>query len=126
LWDKALAKLSKEEGGFVLECSPPAITNIKTTLDSLHKAVEAKRETCEKKRWVFNLNGQTIELSKLADKVCVWLDKLKGIGDVVVNVDPLHAGVPWAAIRLLLQVLDFEVAIYYNGGVANRYKDSHL
>lgn len=106
--------------------SPPAVANIKTTLDSLHKTVEAKRETCEKKRWVFNLNGQTMELSKLADKVCVWLDKLKGIGDIVVNVDPLHAGVPWAAIRLLLQVLDFGVNTLYDGGVANCYEGSHL
>lgn len=126
LWNKALAKLSKEEGGFVLEHSPPAVTNIKTTLDSLHKAVEAKRETCEKKRWVFNLNGQTMELSKLADKACVWLDKFKSIGDIVVNVDPLHAGVPWAAIRLFLQVLDFGVNTLYDGGVANCYEDSHL
>lgn len=126
LWNKALAKLSEEEGGFFLEHSPPAVTNIKTTLDGLHKAVEAKRETCEKKRWVFNLNGQTMELSKLADKVCVWLDKFKGIGDIVVNVDPLHAGVPWAAIRLFLQVLDFRVNTLYDGGVANCYEDSHL
>lgn len=109
-----------------MEHSPPAVTNIKTTLDSLHKAVEAKRETCEKKRWVFNLNGQTMELSKLADKACVWLDKFKSIGDIVVNVDPLHAGVPWAAIRLFLQVLDFGVNTLYDGGVANCYEDSHL
>lgn len=126
LWNKAVAKLSKEEEGFVLEHSPPAVTNIKTTLESLQKAVEAKRETCEKKRWVFNLNGQTMELSKLADKVCVWLDKFKGIGDIIVNVDPLHAGVPWAAIRFFLQVLDFRVNTLYDGGVANCCEDSHL
>ena len=107
LWNKALAKLSKEERDFVLEHSPPALTNIKTTLGDLYKAVVTKRETCERKRWVFNLNGHTMELSKLADKVCVWLDTFKGIGDILVNVDPLHAGVPWAAIRLFLQVLDF-------------------
>jgi hypothetical protein len=126
LWNKALAKLSKEDGGFILEHSPPAVTNIKTTLDSLHKAVEAKHETCEEKRWVFNLNGQKMELSKLAQKVCVWLDKFKDIGDIVVNVDPLHAGVPWAAIRLFLQVHDFGVNTLYDGGVANCYEDSHL
>ena len=126
LWNEALAKLSKEERDFVLEHSPPALTNIKTTLGDLYKAVVTKRETCERKRWVFNLNGHTMELSKLGDKVCVWLDTFNGIGDILVNVDPLHAGVPWAAIRLFLQVHDFGVNTLYDSGVANCYEDSHL
>jgi hypothetical protein len=92
----------------------------------LHKAVEAKRETCEKNHWVFELNGQKVQLSKLADKIYVWLDKFKGIGDIVANVDPLHAGLPWAAIRLFLQVLDSGFNTLYDGGVANCYKDRHL
>ncbi len=33
-----------------------------------------------------------------------WLDKFKQVGDVAVNFDPQHAALPWAGIRLLLEV----------------------
>ncbi|KAK6605130.1 Vegetative incompatibility protein HET-E-1-like protein 7 [Botrytis cinerea] len=39
-----------------------------------------------------------------AEKVLRGLRKFKEVGDIIVNVDPLHAGLPWAAIRLLLEV----------------------
>ena len=39
-----------------------------------------------------------------ADAVILWLDRLKKVGDIAVNVDPMHAGLPWAGIRLLLGV----------------------
>ena len=54
--------------------------------------------------------GRTIVLRHLADKVVFWLEKFKQVGDIAVNVDPLHAGLPWACIRLLLQVI-------HNGGI---------
>ena len=39
-----------------------------------------------------------------ADNVILWLDRFKQVGDVAVNVDPIHAGLPWAGVRLLLEV----------------------
>jgi len=39
-----------------------------------------------------------------ADKVMLWLDRFKQVGDIAVNADPIHAGLPWAGIRLLLEV----------------------
>lgn len=43
-------------------------------------------------------------LREEADKVLLWLDRLKQVGDITVNADPIHAGLPWAGIRLLLEV----------------------
>jgi hypothetical protein len=40
----------------------------------------------------------------VADRICTWLDNFKEIGDIIVNVDPIHCGLPWAGIKLLLQV----------------------
>jgi hypothetical protein len=45
-----------------------------------------------------------VRLQDTADKIIVWLDKFKVVGDIAVNVDPMHAGLPWAGIRFLLQV----------------------
>ena len=39
-----------------------------------------------------------------ADKVVGWLNRFTAVGDVVANVDPVHVGLPWAGIRLLLEV----------------------
>jgi ankyrin repeat domain-containing protein 50 len=34
----------------------------------------------------------------------LWLNKFKDIGDIAVSFDPIHASLPWAGVRLLLQV----------------------
>ncbi|KAI5817430.1 hypothetical protein BZA77DRAFT_386720 [Pyronema omphalodes] len=38
------------------------------------------------------------------DKLLNWMDKFKEIGDIVVQYDPVHAALPWAAFRLLLKL----------------------
>lgn len=53
--------------------------------------------------------GKTVELKAVANKVLLWLDKFKQIGDVASNADPVHIGLPWAGLRFLLEVrLSFE------------------
>jgi hypothetical protein len=46
----------------------------------------------------------TFKLQDEADKVILWLDRFKQVGDIAVNADQIHAGLPWAGIRLLLEV----------------------
>ncbi|KAI5810371.1 hypothetical protein BZA77DRAFT_172525 [Pyronema omphalodes] len=38
------------------------------------------------------------------DKLLNWIDKFKEIGDIVVQYDPAHAALPWAAFRFLLKI----------------------
>jgi ankyrin repeat domain-containing protein 50 len=40
----------------------------------------------------------------VAEKVIVWINKFKEIGDIAVSSDPVHAALPWAGVRFLLQV----------------------
>jgi hypothetical protein len=37
-------------------------------------------------------------------KVLQLLDRFKSVGDVIANVDPVHVGLPWAGIRVILEV----------------------
>lgn len=67
-------------------------------------AVQEKKKRCEEERWRFVFKGHEYVLCDVADKVYTWLDRFKQIGDIAVNVDPLHAGLPWAGIRVLVQV----------------------
>lgn len=64
-----------------------------------------KRQADEQSRqWKFRLAGRDIRMGAMLDNIVRLLEKIKVVGDVAVNADPLHAGLPWAAMRLLLTV----------------------
>ena len=67
-------------------------------------AAKEKQRCCIEKRWTFILTGRTVVVKEEADKVVGWLNRFVAVGDVLANVDPVHVGLPWAGIRLLLQV----------------------
>ncbi|KAJ9292711.1 hypothetical protein DTO271G3_8525 [Paecilomyces variotii] len=104
LWMKALRILSARDkgNGDVLKKILSETSHSDGFTDSLIRDVRAKRDICKRKQWTFELNGRTISLREQAEKVIQWLDKIKAVGDVAVNVDPIHAGLPWAGIRILL------------------------
>lgn len=66
--------------------------------------VEEKKAECEAKRWTFTIAGRSTVLREEADKVIHWLNRFKSVGDVAVSADPVHAGLAWAGVRLLLEV----------------------
>jgi len=107
LWAEALEKLSSKDKAVILKSWSPLQTYSNSTADislQLIAVVEKTRDECEGKRWKFMVNGRQIILRDVAEKVIVWLNKFKEIGDVVVNFDPVHAALPWVGVRFLLQV----------------------
>jgi hypothetical protein len=100
LWAAALQKLSDEDKT-VLQSSS---TSKLDALDDLCTAVKRKRDECDSQRWKFEFNGRKIVLRDIAEKIIVWINKFKEIGDIAVNFDPVHAALPWAGVRFLLQV----------------------
>lgn len=101
LWRLALDKLSSEEKKAIV---PLMLDSHLEILQRLHTAAVDRRTECEDKRWKFELNGRQIFLRDVAQKIIVWIDKFKQIGDIAVNCDPVHASLPWAGIRFLLEV----------------------
>ena len=101
LWDLAIGKLSLED----MEAMSSILSNSKLDiLQHLHTAAVKKRTDCEDQRWKFDFNGRQIILRDVAEKIVVWIDKFKQIGDIAVNFDPVHASLPWAGVRFLLEV----------------------
>jgi ankyrin repeat domain-containing protein 50 len=74
-------------------------------LDELCRLALKQKEKCDGKRWKFAFNGQQVILRDVAQKIFYWLQKFKEAGDITVNFDPVHAALPWAAFRFLLQVM---------------------
>ncbi|KAK8905640.1 hypothetical protein QC760_005562 [Botrytis cinerea] len=101
-FDKVWERLSAQERVTIEQLK---ITNdIDATLVATLNTAGEKKRLCEERRWTFQLGKRTLVLRDEAEKVLRGLRKFKEVGDIIVNVDPLHAGLPWAAIRLLLEV----------------------
>lgn len=82
-------------------------SGIGLVLEQALVAAKEKQRYCIEKRWTFTIKGRTIAVKEKADRVVGWLNRFTPVGDVVANVDPVHVGLPWAGIRLLLEVKAF-------------------
>ncbi|KAJ9263161.1 hypothetical protein DTO195F2_3139 [Paecilomyces variotii] len=77
-------------------------------LDKLHaalKVAEDKRQLSLKKRWRKRGpgGGEDIIVRDIMEKIVQWIRRFREIGDTMVQYDPGHAALPWAAVRFLLQ-----------------------
>lgn len=106
IWNKAFEALDEVDKETLrrLGCTGPSPDGGLGLTDSLVELCKDKHQQCVDSRWTFAFRGKTIVLRNVTDRITDWLEKFKTIGDVAVNADPLHAGLPWAAVRLLLQV----------------------
>jgi len=101
LWAKAAKKLNDENQLPIDSNQTDRLTILKDVL----AAVEEKKQSCLKKCWKYkNSKGEDVILRDLFAKIVVWVDKFKEVGDMAVQYDPGHAALPWAAVRLVLQV----------------------
>ncbi|KAH0149993.1 hypothetical protein KCU67_g10844, partial [Aureobasidium melanogenum] len=99
-------------------------SNIKGTIDSstthgrdvVAAALEAakeKHQLCLKKQWkIKEPNGDTIVVRDVVEKVVKWITKFKEIGDIAVQYDPVHASLPWAGVRFLLQLASNDAQMF--------------
>ena len=109
LLDDALKRLSDDDRATLQDYICHNTSDIGLGLEQALVAAKEKQRYCIEKRWTFTLKGRTIAVKEEADKVVGWLNRFAAVGDVVANVDPVHVGLPWAGIRLLLEVKDYAV-----------------
>ncbi|KAL9614348.1 MAG: hypothetical protein Q9167_001151 [Letrouitia subvulpina] len=101
LWEKAVSHLNpldKEQFGF--------------TRDDKLNALEPMRQEITKQAQnptkaglvILRRKGQDVTLRQMYEKIVLCIDRFKQVGDVIVQYDPGHAALPWAAVRLMLQM----------------------
>ena len=74
-------------------------------LADLQALAERSRQECLQKRWKYTRKCVEIIIFRdVFDKFIRWIDIFKQVGDTVVQYDPAHAVLPWAGVRLVLQV----------------------
>ncbi|PNP78932.1 hypothetical protein FNYG_07797 [Fusarium nygamai] len=98
LWTKARENLPVEVKEWLasLEQGIQPSATATEQIDALIKQTTKKQKDLEKSGHRFR---------KYFDKIIHWLDKVKGIGDVISSFDPVHAALPWAAFRFALQAI---------------------
>jgi len=101
LWALAAAQLNDDDRRNIDFSHPDKLK----ALADLHSLVETSKQKCIKNRWKYTRkSGETVILRDVFDKIIRWIDIFKHVGDLAVQYDPVHAALPWAAIRFLLQV----------------------
>ncbi|PCD33628.1 hypothetical protein AU210_009848 [Fusarium oxysporum f. sp. radicis-cucumerinum] len=98
LWAKARENLPADVRDWLASLEQGIQLNATGTeqIDALIKQTAQKQQ---------ELGRTSHRFKKYFDNIIRWLDKFKGIGDVVSYFDPVHAALPWAAFRFILQAI---------------------
>ena len=101
LWAQAAAALEPSDQ-LPFSLNDPTIP---TSVDDVISSAKHLQDTCQSKLWRYkNRKGEEIILRDVCAKIVVWVNKFKEVGDTIVQYNPVHAALPWAAVRFLLQI----------------------
>jgi len=98
LWTKAYDKLPEE-----LKQDLGLNGAVDKLQDILQMAIEAK-EANMGNRLKLKWGAKEVDVQDTADRLVGWITKFKEVGDIAVQCDPVHAGLPWAGVRFILLV----------------------
>ncbi|KAK2804368.1 hypothetical protein FQN50_006659 [Emmonsiellopsis sp. PD_5] len=98
-WQAAYDRLNPKLKASLVGLTGSRLNVLSAVLDE----AERKKKLCLQKRWKIRLHGQTIILRDVFDKIIVWVNEYKSIGDVAMQYDAHIAALPWAGVRFLLQ-----------------------
>lgn len=104
LWAIAADQLSEKDKACLLPHSSIRLNEL--WLNELLRDVAAKKSECDSKQWTVGKSstGDAIKMRDVFTKIAVWINHFIVVGDVAVQLDPVHAALPWAAVRFLLKV----------------------
>lgn len=101
LWQNALSIIDED----ALRDFSATNASWKYMVEKTLETAQQKRQLCMRNRWtISSRSGQTIILRDVCEKVVSWIEKFVAVGDMVIQYDPGHAALPWAAVRFLLQL----------------------
>lgn len=100
LWGKAIETLNDEDKKNINFDGKDKLA----ILSDLLAAVNDRKQLCMEKRWKYKKGNHEVIIRDKLEKMVVWVNTFKEVGDIAVQYDAGHASVPWAAVRFILQV----------------------
>lgn len=102
--EKALAKLTPQKRDVLKKHTLSSNADAGLALTSALNEAQKKQKVCRGKPWVCQVGKHRVQARDVAEKVVKWLDRFKSVLDVAVSADPIHAALPWAAVRVVLEI----------------------
>jgi hypothetical protein len=101
LWTQAAATLRPNER-LPIDLNDPTMSN---SVEDVLQYAKKRQEECTGKLWKYKKkNGEEVQVRDLFSQIVVWINKFKEVGDTIMQYDPGHAALPWAAVRFVLQI----------------------
>ena len=115
LWQRAIDSLSPS----ITKSLESAKTGKRDVALAALKAAEEKRQLTLKKRWRIKKSSGEDEIivRDVVEKIIHWIRRFRDVGNQIIQYDPGHAALPWAAFRFLLQIAINDTTIY--GGMVD-------
>jgi len=105
LWNETISKFPEKDGLPIdwenLE-KIDILKQVRDKIDELQQQEEIKHKS-------FNWRGRQVKIHDVASNVVRYIDKFSSVGDAVSSLDPIHAGLPWAAFKFLLGVASADI-----------------
>lgn len=109
LWKKAVKLLNEDEQQQIEFSQADKLS----ALGDILKVVKQKHAaSVQKQRQLRIGRKQPINLHDAFSRIAISIDKFKQVGDTLVQYDPTHAALPWAAVRFVLMAVVSENQIY--------------
>jgi hypothetical protein len=106
--EKALEKLTPQERDVLNIHISSSETAVGSVLNSALKEAKEKQKVCRGKSWSCKVGKHEVRARDVAEKVVKWLERFKSVLDVAVSADPIHAALPWAVVRVVLEIATTE------------------
>lgn len=102
LWGRAMGGLTPKQQRLLTSVS--IATNNRQIATDVRTVIAEIVKSRNEKEWNISFMGKTIHMKEIGMRILQWADRFKNIGTIIAQYDPVHAALPWAGFRFLLQV----------------------
>ena len=114
LWEKAYTQLSQDKKHkdlltkyeAILEESSPALNP--ETQDSFPKKMQASVQrqvnVMKRRQWTIQWDQKSIVVREQTERIVKFIQTFSKLGTAIAQIDPVHAGIPWAGVCAILTV----------------------
>ena len=106
LWHIALSRLPAEKQ---ITLKSGLVSSKSFDVQALTSVVAQAQQQVHSSRWRIRTSHGEVAVRDIFDKIVLWVNRFIAIGDSAMQYDPAHAALPWAAFRLVLQVLSLTI-----------------
>lgn len=104
LWSRALSSLPEKDRRIFKVADSP-LPDATVILNDILLVLEKQRDRCKRDRWTtITIGGKELVIRDICAKIAAHIKKFLAVVDVAVQFDPVHAALPWAGVRFLLQL----------------------